>query len=1198
MTTPANIIKGHRQTLINRLVVKNQLLRFKPSDRGFKSMDVCDLFAEDTLLANASKSAGDFFKELIRGWAGQQTTEVKLPEISVELTRRLTRMKKDADNASSASGMHALFWAWPFAHVPYPGHKPLAAPLLFWPIDIKQSKGVLRVRMLEGAPHHNFILAAWLKHYRNLSLDFRRLVGDEADEWDGDEWDDNALAGRISQFAESWAGCRNDVDANNLHRLRKFPADNEQLAILPCAAVGVAQFKYWALLNDLDKLIPKAEDGGNLLHEFFQATAETRQPAKATPPGEAEKYLVEQSDAAQEWAVWQTRKSKVMLLKGPPGTGKSQTIVNLIADALKKEKRTALICDQRTALDVVKKRLDDKGLGNLAVTIVDPSKQRRDIIQSVKTVKDGDGATVILGDSGDRSSHASQISKLERECGRATESRGCDKRGHSMRGDFLGRMAKAREHADFDPFDSSHGQFAENVCSHLPKNEGDLDATKDNLRNFADDYEECRYTDNRWSDCRCRPDEGANIMMRFNALVGRAEALDGRRDHLPAESLVPLLLGGMMKKYAQSLFSGAKKEAVALLADLIHYTKGIFAEAKLASEPPIWENIFQGRGSETYRRYAEDAAHLEMVASINERLQSDKLTAALKRHYGEAMRRWPTILDAMFCYVEYRNLPQHSIAQFDRDRKSLKEHIDRKRGADAAAVLRAFPHRQGAAKDLYDKGLLRMKKSRNGSASTIRRICHADLKKFSKVFPAMLLNPDTMSKILPLEPGILDLAIVDEASQMFVADALPILYRAKSIVISGDNMQMPPEDTFAIKNDGEDDAEEEEDESPPLTKVAYTEEPALLDAAAGWIPADSVARCELNVHYRSRPPELIAFSNHAFYSGKLQASPDNVEIQPPLTRPIEVIPVEGGVFQNKANEAEAQAIVELLKRVLKPVQHTDNPPLSVGVIVFNGNQAKRLNEMIDNECDPDFKRAVNQLEICEDGGLFVRSVQHMQGDERDIIILGTTYGPNTANFGSLSRSEKGRRRLNVAVTRAKHGMYVVSSLDIDHISHGGERPGGDNKGSERWYLWKFMQYARAVSDGNRDAAVAVLRSLNSQYAPHQTGRKPDSQFEIDVAEFLRAKSYEVDYQIGESGFRIDLGVKRKSDSRYLCGIECDGRFWHEGWQARQNDIWRQGILEDKGWNIYRIWSDAWYSTSGKAQKALLAHLKKLADDAD
>ena len=233
------------------------------------------------------------------------------------------------------------------------------------------------------------------------------------------------------------------------------------------------------------------------------------------------------------------------------------------------------------------------------------------------------------------------------------------------------------------------------------------------------------------------------------------------------------------------------------------------------------------------------------------------------------------------------------------------------------------------------------------------------------------------------------------------------------------------------------------------------------------------------------------------------------------------------------------------------------------------------------------EQARNKTKDGEDIGFFVRSVEHVQGDERDIIILSTVYDGVRKNFGAITKKEKGRKRLNVAITRAKLGMIIYSSLNIDTISNDNEL-----NTSENYWFWKYMCYARAISLNNKEAAELVLKSVNPRFNPVPTGGEPDSYFEEDVAEFLRSHDYHVDYQIGESGFRIDLGVKKYSNDRlYLCGIECDGRQYHSSWTARLNDIWRQKILENKGWRIIRIWSNDWFDNRESTQEKLLADLK-------
>jgi hypothetical protein len=177
----------------------------------------------------------------------------------------------------------------------------------------------------------------------------------------------------------------------------------------------------------------------------------------------------------------------------------------------------------------------------------------------------------------------------------------------------------------------------------------------------------------------------------------------------------------------------------------------------------------------------------------------------------------------------------------------------------------------------------------------------------------------------------------------------------------------------------------------------------------------------------------------------------------------------------------------------------------------------------------------NKTKEGEDIGFFVRSVEHVQGDERDIIILSMVYDGVRKNFGAITKKEKGRKRLNVAITRAKLGMIIYSSLNIDGISNDNQRDD-----SENFWFWKYMCYARAISSGDKPAAELVLKSLNPTFQPPKPGCEPDSYFEEDVAEFLRKQSYHVDYQIGESGFRIDLGVKRNENDRlYL--------LWYRMW---------------------------------------------------
>ncbi len=431
-----------------------------------------------------------------------------------------------------------------------------------------------------------------------------------------------------------------------------------------------------------------------------------------------------------------------------------------------------------------------------------------------------------------------------------------------------------------------------------------------------------------------------------------------------------------------------------------------------------------------------------------------------------------------------------------------------------------------------------------------------------------LMTPDAVSELLPQQPGLFDLVIFDEASQLYIERSIPSIVRAKKVVIAGDHKQLRP----SSLGDGRFEISEELlDEASGMT--AALEEESLLDLARFRYP-DVL----LNTHYRSKYEELIDFSNYAFYKGRLFVAP-NTDV--PKKPPIEVHLVDNARWIDRTNRREAVQVVSLIKDFFK----TRNKSDTLGIIAFNVAQRDMIYDVIDEEAvkDPAFgslvRAEMSRKDNGEDTGLFVKNIESVQGDERDVIIFSIGYAKNEAgrlmhNFGWLNQ-KGGENRLNVAISRAKKKIHIVTSFRPSELRLEGVKNDGP------MILKKYLEYAFAVSNGNKEEAEGILRSFGVSYGFSPTAE--ETEYAQKVADALRKKGYEIDTQVGIGGYRIDIAVRKKG--KYVLGIECDGKLYQSCASTRERDYHRQKYLQSRGWTIRRIWSmDWWRDPDGEIQK--------------
>ncbi|MBX9569163.1 MAG: DUF4011 domain-containing protein [Candidatus Obscuribacterales bacterium] len=466
--------------------------------------------------------------------------------------------------------------------------------------------------------------------------------------------------------------------------------------------------------------------------------------------------------------------------------------------------------------------------------------------------------------------------------------------------------------------------------------------------------------------------------------------------------------------------------------------------------------------------------------------------------------------------------------------------------------------------------------------------------------PIWLMNPETASRLLPLTAGLFDAVIFDEASQLLVEYALPTLFRAKRAIVSGDEKQMPPPNFFAARVESDEAlAEDEEiDETLPQSERDRMEEslnrreikdcPDLLNLASAVLPSRS-----LQIHYRSEFRELIAFSNSAFYSGTLSIPSKHPAKVIKNVRPIEVINVNS-VYDKQVNRGEALKVAEVLKNIwMMPASKRP----TVGVVSFNLKQADLIEEVLEDLAarDESFKRAFeeesNRTEDGEDLGFFVKNLENVQGDERDIIIFSTTFGFDPTgnfrrNFGRLGQ-DGGERRLNVAITRAKRKIILVTSLPTEKISEYLRHNG--NPAIPRDYVQAYMDYAQKISNGSLvEAERSLGRLAASDDIRARLEAKVEDPFIADVANYIRSLGYELVTREKEANdaFDIDIAVENPKTGLFGIGIECDAPQHRLLASAKHRELWRQTVLSRSIPQIHRISSREWYQKNDREKQLL------------
>lgn len=454
-------------------------------------------------------------------------------------------------------------------------------------------------------------------------------------------------------------------------------------------------------------------------------------------------------------------------------------------------------------------------------------------------------------------------------------------------------------------------------------------------------------------------------------------------------------------------------------------------------------------------------------------------------------------------------------------------------------------------------GLLRRELQKKTRHVPVRQLMQRLPSLLPKLKPCLLMSPLSVAQYLDAGHSQFDVVVFDEASQIPVWDSVGAIARGQQVVVVGDTKQLPPTSFFS-KSTPEDDGAGDDGQVEDLESI--------LDECLG---AD-MNRLRLQWHYRSKHESLITFSNVTYYDSQLITFPS------PVTDDVAVrLEKVAGIYDrggSRTNRLEAEAIVQGIEQHYLDESRRRQ---TLGVVTFNQPQQALIETLLDarRRANAELDKAISAQSR---EPLFIKNLENVQGDERDVIYFSITFGPDAAgkmtmNFGPLN-GEGGHRRLNVAISRAREGVVIYSTLMPEQIDLSRVRATGVRD------LKHYLEFA-----------LKGPRALVEQSLP--TGREPDSPFETQVIKVLRDHGWVVHPQVGCSGYRIDMGVvDPRAPGRYLMGIECDGRAYHSGATARDRDRLRQVVLEGLGWTLHRVWSTDWWINPEREVEKILARL--------
>ena len=1100
-------------------------------------------------------------------------------KIVQRIIKRLNHLDYQEKEEFAEHGYHSLGFGYPLLIKRDSQHpeKIIKAPLLIWYLNIEKDTHRNNTWTISRTEEHPLVFNELLQAH------FESAEKLKTDEIEGLLEEEFVSEIQLNNFCKQLLGKLNIP----------FDAENNIATLLPCTnketidnitketawirwsgVLGLYKMQKQSIIKDLEVLLNQKQDFENENSSFFE--------------GEVLTPVI--LDPSQEHVMQQLTSSNTIVIQGPPGTGKSQSLTAIITQALLNHKKVLVVCEKKTAMEVLYNNLQKEQLQSLCVMIEDVYRDRKNIVESVRYKIENIEQPPMRFRANEYELLRTKFLSLQEEINHRITFGNTATFGDDNWSELISKVSLLNTNTEV--YKKSNAINKQIRSSDFEFTYNEFLVLLDKIKTAEKLFKQIKKEATVFESISILPFLQHEDEQQLRRKIESTTALSTHLQHQ--------LISESMRQYGDNYDTqkGFRAWIVSVLAIVFSTYKNIVQKKKDTFDAlqklvtTLNENKFVISDLSPDDIAIKNSAVLPKLTTLNQTFsnytqqlhtlpeyflyqkyihqQSPSVRKMMDVFSTADLADWQTVFTNYYLNQTVLKLALTAgvtenssaiLSDLQQTDELLKSKIADKIKQQWEQQLQQLIKQRDIAtlKYLYNQ----RKNKHFNSKNSLRKIIHQDFDFFTTIFPVVMVNPTVCTSVLPLQPDLFDFIILDEASQLRLEDTYTSLLRGKIKIISGDKHQMPPSNFFGNEVLFWSDEEQDND----LNTIDFLAgSKSLLEYAQDA----NFKSTYLDYHYRSLHPQLIQFSNHAFYQSRLVPMPER---QP--YRPVHYYNVEG-TYTEGTNPQEATAVVDFIFNL----QFSEQAVPSVGVATFNSFQRNLILDKLYEVAYVDTNKS-ERLQQLLNQGLFVKNLENIQGDERDIMILSTTFGRDKdgkfrQTFGPLTQ-EKGYQLLNVIITRAKHSLYVFTSIPESVFTQfETELLQKGNTGKSIFYA--YLSYAKACMENNSAQLEFILHALqksNKQLALTPITNEQNS-LKQQVYTLLR-KSFPdctivQNYTLG--GFILDIAILKNNQP--ILSVDFEPASLYHAEVAYRIKLHRQQIIAKYGIQTYHLWAFNWW----------------------